>query len=73
MATGLPQWPAERIAALRAALDDADNTWIALASEAQLDDQFEILATALQAADGDIGKLPLYGVPFAIKDNVDAA
>ncbi|WP_322979693.1 allophanate hydrolase [Pseudomonas sp. C11] len=67
------QSPAELIDALRAELDAADNAWIALASETQLATQFAELAAALQAAGGDSSKLPLYGVPFAIKDNIDAA
>ena len=67
------QSPAALIGALRAELDHADNAWIALASDAQLSAQLEELAAALDAAAGDLSRLPLYGVPFAIKDNIDAA
>jgi allophanate hydrolase len=50
----------------------SDNAWISQVSRAQLDAQLAQLATRLEAVGGDIGKLPLYGVPFAIKDNIDA-
>ena len=67
------QSPAELLHALRLELNTDDNAWITRASETQLDAQLDALATALQAAAGDLSKLPLYGVPFAIKDNIDAA
>jgi allophanate hydrolase len=48
------------------------NAWIAVASEAALlarADELELLrATGLEA-----GGLPLWGVPFAVKDNIDVA
>lgn len=50
-----------------------DNVWIDLASEAQLSSQLEALARYLEDVDGDTEKLPLYGVPFAVKDNIDVA
>ena len=50
-----------------------DPAWISLVSAAQLSAQLAELAGRLEAAGGEIGKLPLYGVPFAIKDNIDAA
>ncbi|MDG9756776.1 allophanate hydrolase [Pseudomonas sediminis] len=67
------QSPAELLYALRLELRTDDSAWIALTSEAQLDAQLDALTTALQGVDGDMSKLPLYGVPFAIKDNIDAA
>jgi allophanate hydrolase len=67
------QPPAELLSSLRAELNTADNAWIALASDAQLRAQLDELQTLLEAAGGDLSKLPLYGVPFAIKDNIDAA
>jgi len=67
------QSPAELLHSLRMALNTADNAWIALASEAQLDAQLDALSALLDAANGELSKLPLYGVPFAIKDNIDAA
>ncbi|MFP6849690.1 MAG: allophanate hydrolase [Pseudomonas sp.] len=66
------QSPAELLSSLRTELNTADNAWIALASDAQLSAQLDELQTLLEAADGDRSKLPLYGVPFAIKDNIDA-
>ncbi|KAM0345924.1 hypothetical protein ACHAPU_005977 [Fusarium lateritium] len=44
------------------------HAWISLASPEQLKTQW----TNLQALDPDPTKLPLYGVPFAVKDNIDA-
>ncbi|MDT4818497.1 Allophanate hydrolase [compost metagenome] len=62
------QQPAELLHALRAQLSSDDSAWISLASAAQLDAQLAELAGL-----GDPQQLPLYGVPFAIKDNIDAA
>jgi len=57
-----------------AAPDDVeDNAWIRRVDRAQLDEQLDGLRLLLAAAGGDISRLPLYGVPFAIKDNIDAA
>lgn len=58
--------------ALLDAFPASDNAWIARVSPAQLDAQLAGLAARLQAVGGDIAQLPLYGVPFAIKDNIDA-
>ena len=46
-----------------------DRVWISRAPDAALRAQ----AAALDARRGDIEKLPLYGVPFAVKDNIDVA
>ncbi|WP_177332305.1 allophanate hydrolase [Pseudomonas sp. BMS12] len=67
------QSPAELLQGLRLELSATDNAWIALASATQLDDQLAALAALLDSSGGDLTKLPLYGVPFAIKDNIDAA
>ncbi len=50
-----------------------DNAWIRRVDRVQLDEQLDGLRLLLAAAGGDISRLPLYGVPFAIKDNIDAA
>jgi len=50
-----------------------DTAWICLATDAQLSSQLEALAQRLLDLDGDVTRLPLYGVPFAVKDNIDVA
>ncbi|MBN6717329.1 allophanate hydrolase [Pseudomonas capsici] len=50
-----------------------DCAWISLASAEQIKSQLAELQSRLATANGEISKLPLYGVPFAIKDNIDAA
>ena len=65
--------PAELIHALRDQLNPDDPAWITLASRSQLDEQLGALDRLLDAAGGQREALPLYGVPFAIKDNLDAA
>jgi allophanate hydrolase len=65
--------PADLLHALLQQLSNDDNAWIALASAEQLDAQLAELSALLEAAEGQRERLPLYGVPFAIKDNIDAA
>lgn len=50
-----------------------DPAWIVLASDAQLGERLATLEAQLAAVGGVRSRLPLYGVPFAIKDNIDAA
>jgi len=45
--------------------------WISLASDEQLQQQLTQLQKRLDAVGGDVSQLPLYGVPFAVKDNID--
>lgn len=60
--------PAEHLKAkLAEAQGDNTNSWIELISESQLEGYLSALA--VQSPDS----LPLYGVPFAIKDNIDLA
>ncbi|MBD9417323.1 allophanate hydrolase [Pseudomonas sp. PDM16] len=63
----------EALAELLAELSSDDPAWISLATPAQLQTQLDYLAERQAAAEGDLSRLPLYGVPFAIKDNIDAA
>jgi allophanate hydrolase len=50
-----------------------DPAWISRLDEAKLQSQLEGLAARLDEVSGDMSKLPLYGVPFAVKDNIDVA
>lgn len=50
-----------------------DPAWIALANAEQIHQQLRELAARLNAAGGDRSRLPLFGIPFAVKDNIDAA
>lgn len=54
--------------ALRSQLDATDPAWIYILSADELDAQINALALSSGATD-----LPLYGVPFAVKDNIDVA
>lgn len=65
--------PAALLGKLIADLDPGDPAWICLADAVQLGDQLAALADRLTQVHGDLTQLPLYGVPFAIKDNIDAA
>ncbi|HGY5706554.1 TPA: allophanate hydrolase, partial [Serratia marcescens] len=59
------------IETLIAGLNPDDNAWLYLATPAQREQQYRQLAQLLAAVDGDLSRLPLFGVPFAIKDNID--
>jgi allophanate hydrolase len=54
-------------------LADADTAWIARVDAVKLRTQLEQLEHRLAAVGGDLSRLPLYGIPFAAKDNIDAA
>ncbi|WP_422002073.1 allophanate hydrolase [Reyranella sp.] len=58
----------EEVLARIAAAGD-DRVWISRVP----DDALLEAAAALDARRGEIGSLPLYGVPFAVKDNIDVA
>jgi allophanate hydrolase len=54
--------------------DRGDNpVWIAKVDAAGLDTQLAGLRARLAEAGGDLATLPLFGVPFAVKDNIDVA
>lgn len=60
--------PRTALAALRSRLQPQDPAWIYIVSEAELEQQLNQLASL-----GDAQSLPLYGIPFVIKDNIDCA
>lgn len=53
---------------LRAQLKADDAAWIYIVSVAEIEAQLSVLASL-----GDATSLPLYGIPFAVKDNIDVA
>lgn len=56
------------------ARDRGDNpVWISKVSGAALDAQLDDLRARLAQAGGEPSRLPLFGVPFAVKDNIDVA
>ena len=60
--------PRAALQTLRAQLNDDDAAWIYVVSAAELDSQIDALEQQ-----GDVTGLPLFGVPFAVKDNIDVA
>lgn len=54
-------------------LDASDNAWLYRATTAQLEEQIAQLETLRDQAGGSLASLPLFGVPFAVKDNIDVA
>ncbi|MES1948729.1 urea amidolyase [Salinisphaera sp. C84B14] len=65
--------PRSALHALRDSLGSDDPAWIHIVSGAELDAQLDALDARLQGAGGQPSALPLYGVPFAVKDNIDVA
>lgn len=61
----------EQLLAWHASLDAHDPAWLHLLSAEQITAQLETLATRLVACGQDWNRLPLYGIPFAVKDNID--
>ena len=60
--------PERLLGTLLGSLNPQDPAWISLITPAQLASQLAALATR-----PDAKALPLYGVPFAVKDNIDVA
>jgi len=65
-----PQCIHSLLAAHLDAMDPQDNAWIYLATPTQLQTQIDPL---LEQYLRDPQSLPLFGVPFAVKDNIDVA
>ena len=63
----------ELLAPLVASLSAEDNAWISRITAEQLEQQLRDLAQRLAAVQQDLSRLPLYGIPFAVKDNIDVA
>lgn len=60
--------PQQALHQLRDELSVDDNAWIYLLSVDEIDEQLELLSKRSDAV-----SLPLYAVPFAVKDNIDVA
>src|SRR5690554_6382566 len=60
--------PREALHSLRAELRGDDPAWIHIVSPGELDQQLERLEAL-----PDARALPLYGIPFVVKDNIDVA
>src|SRR5690606_34674218 len=67
------QTPAALLGELLTSLPTPDAAWISVINQSMLDAQLARLAQRLQDVDGDLAHLPLYGVPYAVKDNIDVA
>ncbi|HEY2024095.1 allophanate hydrolase [Paraburkholderia sp.] len=65
--------PAKLLNELVGDLPQSDPAWISVATHTTLASQLARLEKKLAAVDGDLTRLPLYGIPFAAKDNIDAA
>lgn len=63
--------PRDLLPELLSYIDATDSAWIAVVSNVQLSQQLDALESMLLDNGGDKSKLPLYGVPFAVKDNID--
>ncbi|MDQ8038172.1 MAG: allophanate hydrolase [Pedobacter sp.] len=63
--------PRELLSSLLASLDLKDPAWISLVSASGLERRLAALEE--QRATVGLAGLPLYGIPFAVKDNIDTA
>ncbi|SQC92337.1 Glutamyl-tRNA(Gln) amidotransferase subunit A [Cedecea neteri] len=58
---------------LMANISRQDNAWIYIASEQQINEQIKALLQVIQTGEKTPADFPLFGVPFAVKDNIDVA
>ncbi|MCY6410997.1 allophanate hydrolase [Acinetobacter sp. VNH17] len=58
---------------LVAAIDPQDNAWISIATVDQVEQQIHSLNELAKDAENLHKQFPLYGIPFAVKDNIDVA
>ena len=65
--------PRAALHTLHETLSPDDPAWIHIISGVELDAQLDALEARLERAEGRESALPLYGVPFAVKDNIDVA
>lgn len=65
--------PEQLLHELVTSLPSKDSAWISVITPDQLAENLKELAHRLDCAEGDKSRLPLYGVPFAVKDNIDVA
>lgn len=54
-------------------IDQNDPAWISIASSQQIQDQIDQLKKKIIDTSSLYEKFPLYGIPFAVKDNIDVA
>jgi allophanate hydrolase len=62
--------PSAEVGELLNSIDKRDPAWISVIDQDMLDKQLEALEVKLRLV-SEISSLPLYGVPFAVKDNID--
>lgn len=65
--------PLDLLTALVADIDLASHDFISIISTSHLQTRVHQLEAQLKQVNGDISQLPLFGVPFAVKDNIDVA
>ena len=58
---------------LVAAIDPHDKAWISIATVAQIEQQIQALNLLTKDTENLHKQFPLYGIPFAVKDNIDVS